>query len=99
MPDVTKTENGTLLLSLDHGVHVSLLDDVRTDDFCTRATEYYGQKCSNFDDGIADDRCFEFGIEIEFFLSGRLWIFGHEHQFLHHALNRFNEQCVDVLCE
>lgn len=62
--DIAKPENRTFFLSLNHRVHVSLLNDIRTDDFSTRAAEDYRQKRTNFDDGITDNSCLQFSIQI-----------------------------------
>lgn len=99
MSDIAEAENGTFLLTLDHRVHISLLHDIRANDLGTGTTEDYGEQCSNLDDGVADDCGFQFGIGIEFLLGGGLWVLGHEHELLHHALNRLDQQSVDIFGE
>ena len=99
MADIAESEDSSLLFSLDHRVHVSFLNDVRTDDLSTSTTEDNGQQRADLNDSVADDRGLKFSIEIEFLLCGCLWVLGHQHQFLHHSFDRLDQQRVNIVGE
>lgn len=68
--DITKTKDSGFLFTLEHGIHVALLNNVGTDDLSTRTTEDSREQGTNLDDSIADDCRFKFDVCIKVLLCG-----------------------------
>lgn len=99
MSDITKSKNCALFLSFDHRIHVTLFDDVFSDNLRSSATKDYTKKRSNFDYGIADKCSFILVTVTDDFFIDRLRILSHFQQFFHHILNGMNDETFNVLIE
>lgn len=62
--DVAKSKDCTFFFTLNHGVHVSLLNDVGSYNLCSSASEDCWQQSSNLDNGVADDSRLQLDVSV-----------------------------------
>lgn len=96
LSDITKAEDSTLLLSLQHWVHIALLDNVLANDLGTCTSEHDTEKGANLDNGITDYSSLKMGIGDDLFFRGRLRVLCHFLELLHHLLDRVDDHILYV---